>query len=308
MVIKKTAKASKEIKSIKDSEVKVKPNLKVEAKDNPELKMPKKPKEPKLVAAKVKIPTTIQEITDDINTEIATINPKKTRIGKKDAKETNKTPDKLVRKRDPEATQKRIMEAAIRDFSKLGFGGARVDRIALVAKTNERMLYYYFGSKEGLFVAVLEEVFSRYNEAEKELHLDNNNPIEALKILASFMWDYYYYHPEFIRLLNSENLHEAKHIRQSTSLGNFIHPFTEAIKKILSSGSNLGLMRKDIDPVRFYLTISSLGYYILSNRFTLSAVTGRELMSKTEYEIMKDIHLDVLLSYISLPKSATKVI
>ncbi len=205
---------------------------------------------------------------------------------------------KKVKKRDPEATRRRIMEAAIKDFSKLGFGGARVDRIAAAAKTNERMLYYYFNSKQGLFLSVLEEVFLRYNEAEKELHLDETKPAESIKILASFMWDYYYHHPEFIRLLNSENLHEAKHIKQSNSLGNFILPFIEAIDKILKSGEDLGIFKKQIDPVRFYLTISSLGYYILSNRFTLSAVTGRELLNKDEYDNMKNMHLDVLLSYL----------
>ena len=111
------------------------------------------------------------------------------------------------KRRDPEGTRRRIMEASIKDFSKLGFGGARVDKIAAAAKTNERMLYYYYGSKQGLFLAVLEEVFLRYNEAEKELHLDESKPTESMRILASFMWDYYYHHPEFIRLLNSENLH-----------------------------------------------------------------------------------------------------
>jgi len=207
--------------------------------------------------------------------------------------------EKVVKKRDPEGTRRRIMEAAIRDFSKLGFGGARVDRIAAVANTNERMLYYYYGSKQGLFLAVLEEVFLRYNDAEKELHLDENKPIESMKILSSFMWDYYYHHPEFIRLLNSENLHEAKHIKQSDALGNFILPFIEAIDRILKAGAKLKVFKEGVDCVRFYLTISALGYYILSNRFTLSAVTGRELMSKEEYERMKTMHLDVLISYLT---------
>jgi AcrR family transcriptional regulator len=201
--------------------------------------------------------------------------------------------------RNPEGTRRRIMEASIKQFSKHGFGGARVDRIAEAAKTNERMLYYYFGSKQNLFLSVLEEVFLRYNEAEKELHLDDTKPIESIRIIASFMWDYYNHHPEFIRLLNSENLHEAKHIKQSDAIGNFILPFIEAIDKILISGAKMGIFRQDVDPIRFYLTVSSLGYYILSNRFTLSAVTGKELMSKDEYQIMKEIHLDVLISYLT---------
>ncbi len=204
-----------------------------------------------------------------------------------------------INRRDPEATRRRIMDAATKEFAKHGFGGARVDRISQKAQTNERMLYYYYKSKQNLFLCVLENVFSKYNEAEKELHLDQGKPIQSMRILASFMWDYYYHHPEFIRLLNSENLHEAKHLRESSSLGNFIYPFIQAIERLLVSGKNLKLFREDIDPVRFYLTISSLGYYILANRYTLSVVTGYDLMSKTEYETMKDIHLDVLMSYLT---------
>lgn len=201
-------------------------------------------------------------------------------------------------KRDPEATRRRIMESATKEFAKAGFGGARVDRISKKAATNERMLYYYFKSKENLFLAVLENVFSKYNEAEKELHLDESTPVKSLCILANFMWDYYYHHPEFIRLLNSENLHEAKHLKQS-SVGNFILPFIEAIGRLLAAGSKQGIFKPNLDAVKIYLTISSLGYYILANRHTLSVVTGFDLLNKTEYEAVKNQHLDVLLSYLT---------
>jgi AcrR family transcriptional regulator len=201
-------------------------------------------------------------------------------------------------KRDPEATKRRIMEAATKEFAKSGFGGARVDRISKKAQTNERMLYYYFKSKENLFLAVLENVFSKYNEAEKELHLDESMPIKSLCILANFMWDYYYHNPEFIRLLNSENLHEAKHLKQS-SVGNFILPFIEAIGRLANAGIAKGVFKPGLEPVKLYLTISSLGYYILANRHTLSVVTGFDLLNKTEYETVKKMHLDVLISYLT---------
>lgn len=219
-------------------------------------------------------------------------------------KKNKKEDVKKDNKRDPDATKRRILHAAIAEFSTTGYGGARVEKISKKAQTNERMLYYYFNSKEELFVAVLETVFSQYNEFAKELNLNENDPITGIKTLAIFMWDYYYNHPEFIRLLNSENLYEAKHLRESSTLGNFINPLVQSFKLLLTVGEQKKIFRSNIDAVQFYLTTSALGYYILANRYTLSAVTGRDLIAKDEYEKMKHIHLDVLISYLSNMETA----
>ena len=139
-------------------------------------------------------------------------------------------------KRDPERTRAKILEAATDDFTKHGLGGARVDRIAKRAGTNERMLYYYFVSKEQLFLTVLESVYIRLAEAEKALDLDHLEPVEAVKKLIEFIWSYYIEHPEFISLINSENLHQAKYLKKSRKLAQLVSPVQDNIRAILQRG------------------------------------------------------------------------
>ncbi len=136
-------------------------------------------------------------------------------------------------KRDPEGTRRRILLAAAEEFAAGGLFGARVDQIARRAETNERMLYYYFGSKEQLFTAVLEHALSALVDAERTLDLDGIAPIDAMTRLAHFVWDYYRDHPELLRLINNENLHEAKYIKGSNRIRELISPIVETLKSIL---------------------------------------------------------------------------
>ena len=132
-------------------------------------------------------------------------------------------------KRDPEGTRRRILLAAAEEFANGGLFGARVDQIARRAETNERMLYYYFGSKEQLFTAVLEHAFSALNEAERTLELQGIAPVEAVTRLAHFVWDYYRDHPELLRLINNENLHEARYMQKSTRIREMISPIVATL-------------------------------------------------------------------------------
>ena len=125
------------------------------------------------------------------------------------------SPAKGVRQRDPDATKMRILDAAKREFARLGFGGARVDSIAIRAKANKRMIYHYFSSKEELFTAVLEEAYLGIRAAERKLALDALEPEEALDALVRFTWKYYLANPEFLTFVNSENLHKARHLKKS---------------------------------------------------------------------------------------------
>ena len=201
-------------------------------------------------------------------------------------------------KRDPERTRAKILEAATDEFTKHGLGGARVDRIAKRAGTNERMLYYYFISKDALFLTVLENVYIRLAEAEKALELDHLDPIEAVKGLVEFIWNYYVEHPEFVNLINNENLHEAKHLKKSRRLAQLVSPVQDNIREILQRGQEAGVFRGGIDPAEVYITLVALNYYYLSNRFTLSTVLARDLMSP----IAKERHLkhatEVVLNYL----------
>lgn len=201
-------------------------------------------------------------------------------------------------KRDPEGTRRRILDAATEEFAKGGLAGARVDQIARRAETNERMLYYYYGSKEGLFLAVLEKQYAEFRAAEEQLHIVEEDPVAAVRTLARFVWDWYYRNPEFIRLVNSENLHEARHLKKSTQLHQLINPVVNVLAEIVKRGQRQGVFRENVDVSQLYLTISALGYYVLSNRYTISAVIGRDVAAQDEHERFAELHTDMLLAYL----------
>ncbi|KVM48896.1 TetR family transcriptional regulator [Burkholderia ubonensis] len=201
-------------------------------------------------------------------------------------------------KRDPEGTRRRILMAAAEEFASGGLFGARVDQIARRAETNERMLYYYFGSKEQLFTAVLEHAFSALTDAERVLDLDGVAPVEAVTRLAHFVWDYYRDHPELLRLINNENLHEARYLHKSTRIREMISPIVTMLGNVLTRGQKAGLFRGDVDPLRFYVTLSGLGYYIVSNRFTLAATLGRDFSTPDERDEMVRMNTELLLAYL----------
>ncbi len=184
--------------------------------------------------------------------------------------------------RDPERTRVQILDAAAQEFARSGLGGARVDRIASQAGVNIRMLYYYFSSKDQLFLAVLERAYGIIREAEKKLALDRVEPVEAVRRLVKFTWDFQLAHPEFITLLNSENLHQGRHLKESAIVAELHSPLIDLIRRMLERGAAAGAFRDGVDPVQFYITVASLSYFYLSNRHTLSAIFRRNLLAPKE--------------------------
>ena len=182
-----------------------------------------------------------------------------------------------VREQSAQATRETLLKAAIKVFGKQGLNGARVEQISRAAKSHDRMIYYYFGSKEALFVAVIEETYRRFNEAEARLALDLSQPLQALRDVIAFMWGYYQKHPEFITLLNSENLHRGRHIGKSSKAGEYSSPALEVLSRVLGSGVQAGLFRPELRARDVYLMIASMGYFYLSNRYTLSTFLGESL-------------------------------
>jgi AcrR family transcriptional regulator len=182
-----------------------------------------------------------------------------------------------VREQSAQATRETLLKAAIKVFGKQGLNGARVEQISRAAKSHDRMIYYYFGSKEALFVAVIEETYRRFNEAEARLALDLSQPLQALRDVIAFMWGYYQKHPEFITLLNSENLHRGRHIGKSSKAGEYSSPALEVLSRVLGSGVQAGLFRPELRARDVYLMIASMGYFYLSNRYTLSTFLGETL-------------------------------
>ncbi|HEX7052312.1 MAG TPA: TetR family transcriptional regulator [Burkholderiales bacterium] len=195
----------------------------------------------------------------------------------------------------------RILEAAATEFARSGLGGARVGRIAAQAGVNVRMLYYYFGSKDDLFLAVLEHAYATIREAEKGLELEQGDPEEAMRRLVRFTWGYYFSHPEFITLLNSENLHQGRHVRRSGRIAELHTPFLEMIGRLLERGARAGVFRDDVDPMQLYISIAGLGYFYLSNRYTLSAIFKRDLMTRARCDARLAHMTDVVLGYLRPP-------
>jgi len=203
-----------------------------------------------------------------------------------------------VRPRDADRSQKDILDAALAEFAEHGLGGARMDRIAERAGVNKRLIYYYFDSKERLFLAVLERAYEGIRGEEQQLNLTQVDPIEAIRRLIAFTWNYYLAHPEFLTLLNSENLHRARHLRQSTKVKTMHSPLVQTIADVLERGHKTGLFRAGVDPVQLYITIAGISYFYLGNNHTLSTIFDRDLMTpKAKVERLSHM-TDLVLGYL----------
>ena len=184
--------------------------------------------------------------------------------------------------RDPVQTQRRILRAARNEFMRHGYSGARIERISRAARSSDRMIYYYFESKESLYLQVLESVYAELGDAESALALDPNRPVEALDQLIAFTWRYYLEHPEFVALLSNENLMRGAHITKSVKVKLLSRPVIEILGTILAEGERQGVFRRGLEVKKVYLTLAALGYFYLSNRFTLSSFLGTDLMQPSE--------------------------
>jgi AcrR family transcriptional regulator len=210
----------------------------------------------------------------------------------------NLTKAGLERKRDAERTRATILDAAIVEFTQNGYEGGRVDAIAKRAKINKRMLYHYFGGKDGLYLAVLEGRYVAIRSAETRLDLRHREPADGVRELVLFTWHYFLEHPEFLSILATENLQKARFLRRSDSVVQLNSPLIEELRLLLQRGAESGVFRKDADPVRLYISIASLGSFYLSNRWTLSTIFRRELFSNGEIEAWGNHIVDMVLSYL----------
>ena len=182
------------------------------------------------------------------------------------------------RARDADRSQKDILRAALAEFAEHGLGGARMDRIAERAAVNKRLIYYYFENKESLFLAVLEGAYENIRGEETQLNLTQVEPTEAIRRLISFTWNYYLAHPEFLTLLNSENLHRARHLKTSAKVRSMHSPLVATLADVLARGHRTGEFRAGVDPVQLYISIAGLSYFYLGNSHTLSTIFDRDLL------------------------------
>lgn len=188
-------------------------------------------------------------------------------------------PAKPSRVNDPEGVKRDILAVATEEFSQKGYSGARVDAIAAKTRTSKRMLYYYFGGKEALYVAVLEEAYRKIRTVEAALDLDALEPVEALRRLTALTFDYYDAHPEFVRLVMIENIHDAGHMKRSKAIQGLNLTVIETIRRLYERGRTAGVFRAGLDPVDIHMTISALGIFHVANRATFSTIFKNDMAS-----------------------------
>lgn len=203
-----------------------------------------------------------------------------------------------VRKRDAVVTRARILDAAMEEFAVRGLPDARVEDVALRAGTNRRMIYYYFVSKEGLYLAALEAVYAGLMNEERKIDVENLHPVAAINELVSLKIDHYTKNPKFIAFLNMENLYRARHLKRSKRLKDFKAPFTQIIARVLERGQRMGVFRPGIDPLDLYISICSLGYLYFSNQYTLGVIFGRKMITPKLLQRRKVTISDMIVSYL----------
>jgi AcrR family transcriptional regulator len=209
-----------------------------------------------------------------------------------------------VRELAARATRESILRAATKVFAKYGYDGGSVEKISKAAKSYDRMIYYYFGSKEGLFIAVLEEMYRAMDDAESAIALDADKPVETLKAVIRFVHGYYRKNPEFVTLLNTENLHKGRHISKSLRAGEYSSHAINVIREVLASGIAQGLFRSDVAAREVYLLIASTGYFYMSNRHTLTAFLGEPLETAEAVARWESFAIDTVLRAVSVAAPA----
>lgn len=198
-------------------------------------------------------------------------------------------------KRDPDRTREAILTAAQEEFAAKGLSGGRVDAIARRARANKRMIYHYFGSKDGLYLAALERMYEGLRGTERTLDLGHLEPEDAIRRLIEFNFDYTRAHPEMVSLINNENLHRARHLRRSKKVRDLHSPLVAMIDDILKRGMAKGVFRPNLDPVEVYITIAAVGYFYVANNWTLSAIFGRDLGTDEACRRRRAHNVDVIL-------------
>ena len=202
------------------------------------------------------------------------------------------------RTNDPERTMADIIEVATHEFSEKGLAGARIDVIAEAMRTSKRMIYYYFGSKEGLYVSVLEEAYRRIRAIESGLHLEDLAPEDALRKLVGFTVDYQLANPDFIRLVMTENIHRGEFLAQSKAIQRLNVPAIDAVREVYQRGVAAGVFRAGIDPVDLHMSISALSFFNTANRHTFALIFKRDMDSPAAVVARRDSIIEMVVRFV----------
>lgn len=203
------------------------------------------------------------------------------------------------RQRDAERTRAEILDIAQREFARHGYAGARVDDMAALMRTTKRMIYYYFGGKENLYVTVLEKAYSEVRAAESAIDVEHLAPLEAIRTLAELTFDYHERHQDFIKLVSIENIHQAEHLRKSEALGKLGTPVVELISRILDAGRAGGDFVADVDAVDVHMMISSFCFFRIANQHTFGALFGRDLTAAEHRSRYREMIGEMVVAYLT---------
>jgi AcrR family transcriptional regulator len=211
-------------------------------------------------------------------------------------------------RRDSARTRDQIFRAALAEFSREGYSGARVERIAARSKCNIRMVYLYFGNKERLYRQVLEEVYDDIRAKEQNLQLESLDPLEGMIKLLDFTFDHFRNNPDFVALLRNENLMRGKFVSKSKHITALTSPLRHAIEVLLRRGQASGVFPHNVDPIQIYITIAGLSWHHLGNVYTLSAMFGRDLTDDRWRDARRDHVREVVMAYLTSSTDRAKKI
>ena len=206
--------------------------------------------------------------------------------------------EKPSRTNDPARTMAGILEVATAEFAAKGLSGARIDEIAAITKTSKRMIYYYFDSKEGLYIAVLEEAYRRIRQIEQQLHLEDLAPEAALRKLVRFTVDYQWSNQDFVRLVMNENMHRGEFLAQSKTIQGLNTPVIHAVQEVYERGVEQGVFRPNLDPIDLHMTMSALSFFNVSNQHTFSLIFKHSLDNLANYQTRRDSIVETMVRYV----------
>ncbi|WP_030452893.1 TetR/AcrR family transcriptional regulator [Herbidospora cretacea] len=202
------------------------------------------------------------------------------------------------RQRDADRTRAEILEVAMAEFARSGYAGARVDEIADLTRTTKRMIYYYFGGKEQLYIAALEKAYAEVRAVEKTVDVDHLDPVEAIRTLAQLTFDHHDAHRDFIALVAIENVHRAEHIRKSEVLANLGTPVLDLISRILDAGHESGDFTTEADAIDVHMMISSFCFFRVANQHTFGALFGRDMTAPEHRERLRTMVGEMVVAYL----------
>jgi len=206
-----------------------------------------------------------------------------------------------VRSQDPEGTRQNIVEIASEEFALNGLSGARIDEIAARTRSSKRMIYYYFGDKEGLYLSALENAYRLVREGESKLDIEGLAPLDALRKLVEFTFDHHHQHEDFIRMVMIENIHHGAYLERSKAIRQLNISAIGTIESVYNRGVAEGVFRKGLEPIELHWQVSALCFFNVSNRATFSKIFGKDFGAPKALASLRRNAVDMVLRYVVKP-------